>query len=108
MRGHRAVVSAASSSLEAAIQEQLQRGPAAAAAAGDLRLVMGVDVQAADFRLLLRYMYTGTFAPSSAAEPCDVLQICAGAGGRRRVGALAHALGLKQLAAALQVRLPIQ
>ena len=107
VRGHRAFVCAASPALGAAVEEQLRRDPAASAS-GDVRVVMGADVQAADFRLLLRYMYSGAFAPGSAAVHGEDGggQSCVGVGDRRRVGALAQALGLRQLAAALQVQLP--
>lgn len=102
MRAHRAIVCATSSALSEAIDQQLRKCPAAVAGR-DVRLIMGSHVNPADFVLLLRYMYTGKIAPYSAdgtgeREVGGVHVSC-----RRRVGVLAQALGLRQLAAAMQV-----
>lgn len=103
MRAHRAVVCATSSALSEAIDHQLRKCPAAAGAGGDVRLIMGANVNPADFVLLLRYMYTGKIAPYSADGIGQGKVGGVHVRDRRRVGVLAQALGLRQLAAAMQV-----
>lgn len=102
MTAHQAVVAAASPALHAAIEQAQQRQPGAAL----LCIELGSHVQAGDLRLLIQYAYsgvlsipgTGSGAAQAASGPTVSLRTA------RRLATLAHALGMKQAAALLQVQ----